>query len=329
MAGKELFRVRVDFIKTVPQAVIDDLLGDLLALKVLNNEEKDSVTEDNHSRANKARSLIDFVIKKGDVASAVMIGQLKIRDASLHTNLGLSSWLPAQTAVSLVSMKEQGLPGSSNLISSTKASQKENIYPVTDQSMKSRMALLITNMKFDNKDLNRAGADKDEENMETLLKSWKYDVVKHRDLSGQEIDKAVKEFSRHVNLPQTDSVFVVIMSHGIMGAVLGVHWKEAEPDMFPIDNIYKHLNTRNCQALLNKPKVIIIQACRGGEKGAVLVSDGPGVTRDRIPPLVCDTEHQASLPGFTDDVMDDALHLAHKEKDFITLLSCTPGPLQV
>ena len=81
----------------------------------------------------------------------------------------------------------------------------------------------------------------------------------------QEIDDAVIKFSKHPKLKETDSVFVVIMSHGKPGAVLGVNYKDEEPDEFPIDNVYKHLDTKKCPALLNKPKIIIIQACRGGD----------------------------------------------------------------
>lgn len=81
----------------------------------------------------------------------------------------------------------------------------------------------------------------------------------------QEIDEALMKFSKNPKLKETDSVFVVIMSHGKLGAVLGVNFRDEEPDEFPVDNIYKHLGTEKCPALLNKPKVIIIQACRGGD----------------------------------------------------------------
>ena len=71
------------------------------------------------------------------------------------------------------------------------------------------------------------------------------------------------------NSDETDSVVLVIMSHGKLGAILGVDWKkdggERPDDEFPINNIYKHLGPQNCRALLNKPKIIIIQACRGGD----------------------------------------------------------------
>lgn len=91
----------------------------------------------------------------------------------------------------------------------------------------------------------------------------------------QEIDEAISVFSKHPKLKDTDSVLVVIMSHGKLGTILGVNSKigtggNEEPDEFPINNIYKHLGSEKCPALLNKPKIIIIQACRGGDSHLLL-----------------------------------------------------------
>ena len=47
------------------------------------------------------------------------------------------------------------------------------------------MALLITNIEFKNKDMNRDGADKDEDNMEDLLIDLGYEVVKYTNRTGQ------------------------------------------------------------------------------------------------------------------------------------------------
>ena len=78
------------------------------------------------------------------------------------------------------------------------------------------------------------------------------------------MDSAVKAFSQDPRLYGTDSIFVVVMSHGNLGVIKGIHWTPGNNDVFPIEHLYTHLNTENCPALLNKPKVIIIQACRGG-----------------------------------------------------------------
>jgi caspase 1 len=54
-----------------------------------------------------------------------------------------------------------------------------------DKSGRKRLALLINNVEFDDKNMLRRGAEKDEENVERLLRDLGYDVVKHRNLSGQ------------------------------------------------------------------------------------------------------------------------------------------------
>ena len=79
-------------------------------------------------------------------------------------------------------------------------------------------------------------------------------------LFSQEIDNALIQFSKHPKLDCTDSVFVVIMTHGELGVIYGTDGRT-----YNIDHLYEHLGTKNCPALLNKPKIIIIQACRGGD----------------------------------------------------------------
>ncbi|KAM7413026.1 hypothetical protein PAMA_020418 [Pampus argenteus] len=320
MADKELAKVRSKFVDKVSKEVIKQILDDLLEDCILNDGEKDSILEENISKADKARCLIDTVKRKGDVASRKMINHLQNRDPTLYTTLGLSSGPLAQSAAE--PQNEQ--KWSTTLIPTSDAFWRmklndNSIYPVTESSMRSRVALLITNIKFTNEKLNRNGAEKDEQNMEKLLTVLGYEVVKHTNLTGKEIDAALIKFSTHPKLKETDSVFVVIMSHGKLGAVFGVGYDDEQPDEFHINNIYKHLGTEKCPALLNKPKVIIIQACRGAECGSVLVSDNVQ------PAVVCDDVPQpGSSTSVGEGIEEDAAQWAHKEKDFISLLSSTP-----
>ncbi|KAG8001967.1 Caspase-1 [Nibea albiflora] len=194
----------------------------------------------------------------------------------------------------------------------------EDNYPVTGYSFSNRVALLITNIEFTNTQFNRNGAEKDEENMEKLLRGLGYEVVKHKNLTAKAIDDAVIDFSKHPKLKETDSVLVVIMSHGKLGAVLGVQ-TSGDDDKFPINNIYKHLGSEKCPALLDKPKIIIIQACRGEERGSAIVCDGAN------PAVLSDDVNQPSPPLPADDgIEEDVLRCVHREKDFISLLSSTP-----
>ncbi|XP_016518359.1 caspase a isoform X1 [Poecilia formosa] len=184
------------------------------------------------------------------------------------------------------------------------------VYCVTEDNYRNRVALLITNIKFSDEKLDRHGAEKDEENMEKLLQSLGYEVVKWQNLTGKGIDDALKGFAKHPKLKQTDSVFVVIMSHGKLGKILGADWREDNPDEFAVDKIYRCLNSNGCQALINKPKVVILQACRGVRSGATTwVHDGESTGRPAPPP---------------EDHVPELDKSAHVEKDFIALLASTP-----
>nr|XP_033486824.1 caspase-1-A-like isoform X2 [Epinephelus lanceolatus] len=314
----ELGRVRRKFVDKVSKVLIKQLLDDLLDDGVLNDGQKDSIVEEYSATADKARVLIDTVKKKGDEASRKLIAHIHSRDSTLYSELGLSCVQPAQPAAVRPSEQEWSITLNPATESFWMDKVKDNnVYPVDKKSIKNRVALLITNIKFTDEKMNRNGADKDEENMEKLLTALKYEVVKYTNLTGKAIDDAILKFSKHPKLKETDSVIVVIMSHGKLGKVLGVDWKKGDekPDEFLIDNIYKHLGSEKCPALLDKPKIIIIQACRGEEEGSAFVRD-----------VVSDDASQSNVPppADEDNLEADTVKCVHKEKDFTALLSCTP-----
>uniref|UniRef100_A0A8C5FCH0 CARD domain-containing protein n=1 Tax=Gadus morhua TaxID=8049 RepID=A0A8C5FCH0_GADMO len=90
---RELRGIRSEFVKGVSDPVIKGLLDDLYHHEVFSSEEKDSVMEEQRSRADQARCLIDMVIGKGERASQMMIDGIKERDKHLCINLGLISSL--------------------------------------------------------------------------------------------------------------------------------------------------------------------------------------------------------------------------------------------
>ncbi|XP_043117589.1 caspase b-like [Puntigrus tetrazona] len=178
--------------------------------------------------------------------------------------------------------------------------ERKDVYIPTSRSQRKGLALLITNIAFDHSS-NRNGAEKDEENIEWLLRALGYSVEKHRNLSGKAISEAVKNFSKHSGHRDSDSTFVVMMSHGKRienkDAILGVHYHTNNTgDVFFVEDIFSHLNSVNCPALIEKPKVILVQACRGRDVGGVYVSDS----------------------AFESDSW------VHKEKDFVCFMSTLP-----
>ncbi|XP_061734165.1 caspase a-like [Nerophis ophidion] len=308
--AEELFKVRSDFVANVSAAVMEDNQDELLINKFLSDGEREALLKGDLTRrydCDLPYNLAESIRCIGDPISW-----------KIEPKLLKKLFLPTQ------SFKDAaGADGSSSSkISTTWKNKDEKIYPVTPESMKSRVALLITNITFRDPKKNRAGAERDEQNMERLLRTFGYEVVKYRDCTGKQIDEAVLDFSMHPKLKDTDSVFVVIMSHGRRGHVIGVNWNHKQTkeeatekeDVFFNDNIFKHLASDECKELENKPKIIIIQACRGEGKGTVFTRDG--ATEE----LECD------YTSASDDhnMVEDGMRYMHKEKDFIAFLSCTP-----
>lgn len=84
----------------------------------------------------------------------------------------------------------------------------------------------------------------------------------------QGMSAAMRDFSQREEHSRSDSCFVVLMSHGSASGICGVSSivnSDGEEDIFSTDDIYNCLNTTNCPGLRDKPKVILIQSCRGGE----------------------------------------------------------------
>ncbi|XP_041851469.1 caspase-1-A-like [Melanotaenia boesemani] len=87
MAAQQLESVRRRLVNTLSNPLIKQLLDDLFEDNVLNDGEKDAILEENPSRADKARCLIDIVKRKGDDASSKLIAHLQERDPLLYNDL--------------------------------------------------------------------------------------------------------------------------------------------------------------------------------------------------------------------------------------------------
>ncbi|KAL3046498.1 hypothetical protein OYC64_004485 [Pagothenia borchgrevinki] len=84
-----LARLRRELVQRMSGELIKQLLDDLLMDGVLNDGEKDSVLQENDTRADRARCLIDMVMGKGREASRKFICHIQSRDPTLSADLRL------------------------------------------------------------------------------------------------------------------------------------------------------------------------------------------------------------------------------------------------
>ncbi|XP_045060037.2 caspase-13 isoform X3 [Desmodus rotundus] len=184
------------------------------------------------------------------------------------------------------------------------------IYPIKERKDRTRLALIICNREFDHLP-RREGAELDITGMRGLLEGLGYSVEVEENLTAKEMEAVLEAFAARPEHKSSDSTFLVLMSHGILAGICGTTHRAENPDVLPYDTIFRMFNNCHCLSLKDKPKVIIVQACRGANRGVLWVSDSPAVLAD-----------SSAQP--CEDLEEDAVHRAHVEKDFIAFCSSTP-----
>lgn len=154
----------------------------------------------------------------------------------------------------------------------------------------------------------------DVKEMTKLLEGLDYRVDFHENLTSQEMAVVMKDFAGHKDHLTSDSTFLVFMSHGHRTGLCGTKSRDETTDILSLDTIYENFNNKHCKALIGKPKVVIIQSCRGDNRGLVLVTDSA----------------ISEMPALSSDSMNTVkrqckkIRLIHLESDFATLYSSTP-----
>ncbi|TKC37282.1 hypothetical protein EI555_008233, partial [Monodon monoceros] len=332
---KVLKEKRKLFVHSVGMGTINGLLDELLEKRVLNQGEMEKVRDENATVMDKARALIDSVIRKGPQACQICISHIREDDSLLAGTLGLSSGsqsgnylntqesqvavppFPAPQAMqdNPVKLASSG-PGGNLKLCPLETAQRiwkeksAEIYPIMERSIRTRIALIICNTEFENLP-RRDGADVDIRNMKMLLEGLGYSVDVKENLTASDMTIELKAFAARPEHRTSDSTFLVLMSHGIRTGVCGKKYSEEVQDVLKVNTIFQILNTWNCPSLKDKPKVIIIQACRGENQGVVWLKDS------------VEASGNCSLLA-PEDFEDDAIKKAHVEKDFIAFCSSTP-----
>ncbi|GFS01089.1 caspase-2 [Elysia marginata] len=109
----------------------------------------------------------------------------------------------------------------------------------------------------------RKGTNFDRDNLCNLLCQLHFNIIVYNDkdgLSAQEMVNKLKEFAKLQEHAEMDACFVCLLSHGEEGFIFGTDGKR-----IPLEEIFMLFGNTNCRGLIGKPKVFIIQACRGGK----------------------------------------------------------------
>ena len=120
------------------------------------------------------------------------------------------------------------------------------------------LGIIINNKIFTCGMKNREGTDKDATALQRLFTSLGFYTNRYNDLTGTQIRRVFNE-AASIDHKKFDCLIVAILTHGIKGKLYGT-----DGELIPVEDLTKLFNGYRCPSLIGKPKIFILQACRGG-----------------------------------------------------------------
>uniref|UniRef100_A0A1Q3FHU7 Putative caspase n=1 Tax=Culex tarsalis TaxID=7177 RepID=A0A1Q3FHU7_CULTA len=139
----------------------------------------------------------------------------------------------------------------------------------------------------------RKGAKADSKALVKSLKRLGFDVDIHTDKGKEEINKITDKVSRqdHSN---SDCLLVAILTHGGEGDDLCAH-----DGPYQFSSVWTQFTEERCPSLAGKPKIFVVQACRGDQADPGVMSvEQDGIARYTGPAEADFVFAFATAPGF-------------------------------
>ncbi|XP_049773473.1 caspase-1-like isoform X1 [Schistocerca cancellata] len=121
-------------------------------------------------------------------------------------------------------------------------------------------AVIFNNDTFDTPGVsNRSGSDADVKNLNRLFTALDFEITVHHNKEYSEIKKILLDLSKEDH-SDADCIVVTVLTHGLKeGYIL------SKDVPYSVDYLWKPFTADKCTTLAGKPKIFIVQACRGEE----------------------------------------------------------------
>ncbi|XP_036601071.1 caspase-12-like isoform X2 [Trichosurus vulpecula] len=324
MAGQKQNYYPVKIVKCLISTFVDGVIDDLIEKDVLSPNEVKNLGKEFSTIMDQSEGLVntlDQIIQGSKIImKKLLFPSLQANSGNQREDNALALFQKSKSMDKILSdsnaAKATTLPNQIKLCRpdfyhDLKEAKEGEIYPIMEKGNRSRLALIICNIMFDYLD-ERHGAHLDIWGMWKLLENLGYSVVIKTNLTAQEMESVLKEFANRPEHWCSDSTFLVFMSHGVLNGICGKAHKKEEPDLLATDTIFQIFNDGSCPSLKGKPKVIIIQACRGEKLGITYAMD------------TSETSADTPKQPLQDYSSSNSLEQKKLEKDFISFCSTTP-----
>ncbi|XP_059485223.1 caspase-1-like isoform X2 [Neocloeon triangulifer] len=203
------------------------------------------------------------------------------------------------------------------------------------------VALILNHEHFEYEDV-REGSDKDCAKLHRVYQRLGFDVRIHNDLNFNEVMTTLRKLSQEDH-SMNDCLLVTVLTHGAKGELY------ARDHTYDADKLWLNFTADRCRSLAGKPKIFIIQACRGQNldsgtlmairktsastaPGADAVDASGGSVRYAIPNNADIIIANATIEGYFAwrnptlgswfiQVLCDQLELHHDRRDLQTILT--------
>ncbi|RWS10445.1 cell death protein 3-like protein [Dinothrombium tinctorium] len=144
----------------------------------------------------------------------------------------------------------------------------------------------------------RFGSENEAKFLTKIYQQLGYRVLLSENLTAKRMLEMFRKVSHEDCLNFHDSLVVIILTHGERGFLMGTDGQFAD-----VNTIVGMFNNYHCKALLNKPKLFFIQACRGGAYDYGVID--PSSAADAVPrPMPVAAEaNVVTLPSQTDTII--------------------------
>ncbi|XP_008538025.1 caspase-14 isoform X1 [Equus przewalskii] len=136
----------------------------------------------------------------------------------------------------------------------------------------------------------REGSEADLDALERMFQQLGFESTMKRDPTAQQFQEELEKFQQAMDAREdlVSCAFVVLMAHGVEGRLKG-----EDEQMVELESLFEVLNNKNCQALKARPKVYIVQACRGEQRD-------PGETVGSDDIMMITKDSPETIPTYTD-----------------------------
>jgi len=173
---------------------------------------------------------------------------------------------------------------------------------------------------MDRRHMDRLGAEEDERSLKQIFYDLFFTVIVERDLTKHQMENVAEKYGSQTDHGTCNAFAMIVMSHGGDGdCILGVDGRDTS-----VKNLMVEFQEQKCPSLKGKPKVFIIQTCRGSLEEVSTKQRSPAGDVFSQAVAMASTEEDEPYDYFTSDSTLPR-SVSPREFDFVLAFATVPG----